>query len=387
MKIAVLASHPIQYHAPLFRALALHCDLMVFFAHQQDQQGQAAAGYGVGFEWDVDLLTGYAHTFLHNRSRHPSTGHFAGCDTPDIADHLQDGKWDALLLMGWNLKSYWQGIFAARRAGIATFVRGDSHARAANQRWWARIVKGILYRFAFRLPTGFFLQSRHSLEYVRGFGVSGDRMRVHAHVIDVARWQAQVAAQDQTRLEELRAQLGIGAERNIALFVGRMLPVKRADLCIAALADASLRERWSLLLVGEGPQRAVLERQAQAAGVHTVFAGFVNQSALAPFYALADVLLIPRPETWGLVANEALACGTPVIASDAAGCAGDLIREGGNGLLFVDGNAGDLQRALREFAVRGKRGFANAVEQSVGDFQPDAVAQVLLRDVAVLRTA
>ena len=73
LKLGILASHPIQYQAPLFRELATRCDLHVYFAHRQTPQAQAAAGFGVAFEWDVDLLSGYTQTFLPNVDRLPDT--------------------------------------------------------------------------------------------------------------------------------------------------------------------------------------------------------------------------------------------------------------------------------------------------------------------------
>ncbi|MDP1907336.1 MAG: hypothetical protein Q8K85_03475, partial [Hyphomicrobium sp.] len=73
MRIGFLISHPIQYFTPLFRELAKHCDLTVFYAHRQTAEQQASAGFDVAFEWDVDLLSGYHSKFLRNVARAPST--------------------------------------------------------------------------------------------------------------------------------------------------------------------------------------------------------------------------------------------------------------------------------------------------------------------------
>ena len=119
-RIGFLVSHPIQYSAPIFRELARRCDLTVFFAHRQTPEQQARAGFGVAFDWDVDLLSGYDSRFLVNVARQPSTDRFAGCDTPGIADEIARGKFDAFVVPGWALRSYWQavpGVPAPRRAG------------------------------------------------------------------------------------------------------------------------------------------------------------------------------------------------------------------------------------------------------------------------------
>src|SRR5579864_3745687 len=101
MRLAIVASHPIQYQAPLFRELARRIDVAVFFAHRATDADQASAGFGVGFHWDVDLLSGYEHHSLENVARRPGLDRFAGCDTPSIAEELTRSRCDALLVMGW----------------------------------------------------------------------------------------------------------------------------------------------------------------------------------------------------------------------------------------------------------------------------------------------
>src|SRR5687768_15584731 len=100
-RIAVVTSHPIQYQAPWFQALARRLDLVVFFAHRQDARGQAAAGFGHEFEWDLPLLEGYDHEWLHNVAARPSVDVFSGCDTPEVLDRLAVGRFDACIVNGW----------------------------------------------------------------------------------------------------------------------------------------------------------------------------------------------------------------------------------------------------------------------------------------------
>src|ERR1700737_1181631 len=157
MRVGILASHPIQYQAPWCREVAKETDLHVFFAHRQSAAEQGKAGFGVPFDWDVDLLSGYAHTFLPNIARNPSVNRFSGCDTPQIAgiisgklktENLKSGNgfsvsesqrvrsspFDAFIVSGWNLKSYWQAVRACRRAGIPVLVRGDSQLQTPRSR-------------------------------------------------------------------------------------------------------------------------------------------------------------------------------------------------------------------------------------------------------------
>ena len=127
VRLAIVASHAIQYQAPLFRELASRLDLCVFFAHLASEVDQAKAGFGIGFDWDVDLLSGYEHVFLANVSRKPGLDRFMGCDTPEIRSQISTGRFDAVLVQGWHLKSYIQAMAAAKRQGLPLLVRGDSH--------------------------------------------------------------------------------------------------------------------------------------------------------------------------------------------------------------------------------------------------------------------
>ena len=125
-RLAICTSHPIQYYAPLFRELAGRTEIEVFYAHSATPKDQADAGFGRAFEWDVDLLSGYPHRFLTNVAARPGVDHFGGCDTPEIGARLSEGAFDAVLVLGWNLKSSIQAILAAKRLRLPVLIRGDS---------------------------------------------------------------------------------------------------------------------------------------------------------------------------------------------------------------------------------------------------------------------
>jgi glycosyltransferase involved in cell wall biosynthesis len=107
-----------------------------------------------------------------------------------------------------------------------------------------------------------------------------------------------------------------------------------------------------VVLVGTGPMEAELRRYAKNSGLPATFAGFVNQRRLADFYASADLLVLPSAsETWGLVVNEAFACGLPAIVSDRVGCAPDMIRNA-TGRVFPVGDAERLADIIEQFDGR-----------------------------------
>jgi glycosyltransferase involved in cell wall biosynthesis len=104
-----------------------------------------------------------------------------------------------------------------------------------------------------------------------------------------------------------------------------------------------------LVIVGDGEERAALERQAAATGFGSIrFCGFRNQSELPRFFDLATVFVLPsRHEPWGLIVNEVMNAARPAIVSDDVGSATDLIEDGVNGCIFPVGDVGALTDALR----------------------------------------
>ncbi len=372
LKIGILASHPIQYQAPLFRALAKKCTLTVYYAHRQTPQAHAEAGFGVAFEWDIDLFSGYESKFLRNVARSPSAGRFFGCDTPDIATEVTSRRFDAFLVMGWNLKAFWQATMACRRRGVPVMVRGDSQLGTPRS-WTKRIVKSGLYPWLLgHFDASLYVGARNR-DYLESYRVPADRLFFSPHCIDVAEF---AAASDRVDRFAIRASWGLPAGHAVVLFVGKMKASKRPDELLQSMAR--LRSRGipaALVWAGDGPERPELARECSRLDIPSKFLGFQNQSSLPLVYAAADVMALPSEEPWGLVVNEALACGTPCVVSDACGCAPDMVVSGRTGEVFplgdLDALATALARAIqiprrsREMSYRSDRHSPEAAARGV----------------------
>src|SRR6185312_14886070 len=111
-RLAILTTHPIQYHATWFRQLAQHADLEidVLYCHNATAAEQASAGFGIEFEWDVDLLNDYPHRFLRNVAQTPTIATFNGLDTPELKQIIERERYDAVMVNGWHYKSAWQAM-------------------------------------------------------------------------------------------------------------------------------------------------------------------------------------------------------------------------------------------------------------------------------------
>lgn len=385
MRLGVIASHPIQYQAPWFRALAKETDLHVFFAHRQSALEQGEAGFGVPFDWDIDLLAGYQHRFLENISRQPGVNHASGCDTPEIADIVREEGFDAFIVSGWYLKSYRQAVRACRLNKIPVLVRGDSQLQTPRS-WILESAKKIIYRGMLRRFDGFLTVGKRNSEYLAHYGVSNEKLFFAPHFVDNERFAFQ-AESIRGRRSEIRSQWKIPQDAFCVLFCGKFIRKKRPMDLIAAAQQLITENRLTnlhLLFVGSGELSNELRANCNAVfdaetphspnnkepitnnqKPRASFAGFLNQTEISKAYVAADVLVLPSDgrETWGLVVNEAMACGLPAIVSDAVGCAPDLIEDCKTGFTFPLGDDSALAKRLAALAKMRRDGhdFAPAL--------------------------
>lgn len=387
-RLAVVASHPVQYQAPWFAALAGAVDLEVLYCHRQDAAGQAAAGFGQAFEWDVPLFEGYQFRWLQNVARQPSVDVFSGCNTPEIGRVLDAGHFDACLVNGWYLRSYVQAIRACRRRGLPVLVRGDSQLNTPRARM-TRLAKYLPYRWFLSRIDAHLYVGRANHAYLRHYGVRPQRLFFAPHFVDTDRFAAAAArarAEGSTRAR--RTALGIVDDEVAFVFVGKLIAKKRPLDFVRAV---SLLHRQGLpvhgMVVGSGPLEDELRRYIAESGAPVHLLGFHNQTQLPWCYASAECLVLPSDggETWGLVVNEAMACGLPAIVSDAVGCADDMITEGATGFTFPCGDVTALADRMRTFvSLRAidRDGLTEAVTDRVASYSCERAVEGTLEALA-----
>ena len=379
-RIGVLVTHPIQYFAPLFRRLAAEpgVDLTVYYAYRPTPKEQGE-GFGVEFAWDTDLLSGYESRFLVNVSAVPGTSGFTGCDTPGISEIIATERFDAFLVAGWQMKSYWQAIRACWATRTPVMVRGDSQLGEGRPslRAWARMLthRAFIPRFSACLAVG-----TRSEEYFRFYGAR--RVVRSPHFVDNEHFASGAAAAD---VASVRRRWGVREDAMVAAFVGKLQPIKRPLDLLEAVATSG-RSDIHVVYVGDGELREACRATAERLGVSVTMAGFQNQTSLPEAYAAMDVLVLPsESETWGLVVNEAMASGKAALVSSAAGCAPDLIREGETGFSFAAGDVGTLGRRLAALAASPelRRHLGASARAHIAGFTASAAAAGVLEGAAL----
>jgi glycosyltransferase involved in cell wall biosynthesis len=384
-KIGILSTHPIQYYSPWYRELAARpeIDLTVYYAHRPSAEEQAT-GFGVAFQWDVPLLDGYRHLFLVNRSPGPGLGGNRGYDTPEIAEVIRRERFDSFVVHGWYARSYWQAMRACWRTGTPVMVRGDSTLLMAGGRV-RRLVKWFTHRRFIPRFDAYLVVGRRAREYYLAYGADPKRMEFSPHFVDNQRF-AQAAAAARCRRDEIRRRWGLGPREVVFLFAGKFLSLKRPLDFIRAVRTVGARGlSASGLMVGDGPQRTEMEAEIRGTNAPIQLTGFLNQSAIPEAYAAADALVLAsKTETWGLVVNEAMACGLPAVVSDRVGCAADLVTDGETGFIYPCGNVAALTDHLGEIAANPKLAarLGAAALKRVETYSVQAAADGLCRAVA-----
>jgi glycosyltransferase involved in cell wall biosynthesis len=345
MKLAIVTTHPIQYNAPLFRALAQQPGLtvQVFYTWSQTKGGtQFDPKFGRQISWDIPLLDGYSHVFVENTAKAPGSHHFSGIVNPTLNRDIESWQPGAILVFGWSFRSH-LACMRYFKGRVPVLFRGDS-TLLDEQPGWKSMARRLALRWVYRHIDKALYTGEANKTYFQACGLKPDQLVFAPHAVDNARFGEQDALRE-AEASQRREALGIGHKEFVVLFAGKLEPKKDPQI-ILRLAARIKMPGIRFLVVGNGPLEASLKSGA-VGNPGIVFMDFQNQQAMPVVYRMGNVFLLPSRynETWGLAVNEAMASGRSAIVSSRAGCAADLIRDGDTGWTFTPGAAGEEQVA------------------------------------------
>jgi len=187
-----------------------------------------------------------------------------------------------------------------------------------------------------------------------------------------------------------RQQLGFDHNESLMLYVGRFAPSKGADRLLAAMAYLRKLSRMRLLIVGgdghHTPEVQNLHKLSRELGIkdNVTFVGRIEQDRLPTYYNAADILVVPsRYESFGLVALESLACGTPVVTTPV-GAVDNILREGETGHVVQNGSPRSLADGIKAH-ISGRNTFAaDVIRESILEFGWGNVAPAMIEEYATV---
>jgi glycosyltransferase involved in cell wall biosynthesis len=346
IRLLYVVSHPIQYQAPLLRLIAAEPGIRLRVLFQRIPDGAHDPGFGRVVRWDVPLLDGYDYGVL---------------DVATLGREL--AECDVVWLHGWQGWAMKVVLLAARLRRLPVLMRGENWDGAMPEpAGWRGMAKRAALTALFGLCSGFLAIGRANAAYYTERGVAPELVFSMPYAVDNGFFATKAAETDP---QALRASLGLPPDRPMVLYAGKLMRRKHPHTLLAAWRRAfpDAGKRPLLVFVGDGEMGVEME-QAEA---DVYFLGFRNQTEMPALYALADVfVLAAEREAWGLAINEAMACGTAVIASTECGAAYDLLDEE-VGAVVPPGDVEALAQALRRVLPQANE-MGEAARRRVGEW-------------------
>jgi glycosyltransferase involved in cell wall biosynthesis len=329
----------------------------------------------------VPLLDGYRYEFLPVLRDNANPGTLSPLNY-GIFSRLRGGRkaaaFDVLWVHGYSSLNTLQGMLAAKSLGIPVLVRAEPWLGDRDRSGATLAVKQLFFWLLRGLVDGALPIGTLNAEYWRHYLGEDFPLYRMPYAVDNDYFQGRSEEAREGRAA-LQNELNLDPVRPVILFASKLQSRKRCGDLVEAYKDLSPGSgpRPYLVIVGDGEERAALERQVAESSLEGVrFCGFRNQSELPRFFDLATVFVLPsRHEPWGLIVNEVMNAGRAVIVSDDVGCQPDLVEDGVEGCVFPAGDVAALTDALRKVlatpetaAAMGRRGLAKV---RAWDFEED----------------
>jgi glycosyltransferase involved in cell wall biosynthesis len=363
--MVVLTEIIAPYRIPVFNALAKQegVDLHVVFLAETDPTQRQWRVHKEDIRFSYEVLPGVrrrirGHCLLLNWGTEKA---------------LQRAAPEAILCGGYNYFASWTALRWAdvNRVPFYLWVESTKKNLRSGDRW----TESLKIKFL-RRCQGFVVPGQAAGDYLSAYGVPRAKVLVAPNAVD-NHFFAQQSSSVCQQADAVRRELGLPPR--FFLFAGRLVKEKGMfDLLAAYRAlPTELQRQVGLVFVGDGPARAQLQRSAAGEAGTILLAGFAQRERLASYYALADALVFPtHADAWGLVVNEAMACGLPIICSDAAGCAEDLVQNQENGWIVPAHDVARLSAAMAEVAadneLRSRMGRRS--REHIQSYSPEACA-------------
>ena len=363
-QVAIVHNHWIHYKDLLFRAMAAAgVDFVVLYTGDGSARRAQAA---------TREPATYASLTLYRGAYEDAGGLGAAWRAWRALEQVRPA---ALIISGWCDGAAWGAWLWGRVHRVPMILWAESNVFDRPRHAGVEALKRFFVR-PFRAAHVYGASNR---EYLLRLGMPDARIFTKRAVLDTDLFRPPAAA-------------AAKPEHRTLLFVGRLIREKNLETLLEAMSrvrQGADRPRLVLRLVGYGPLEARLRALAARLGVEPFvwFAGGASQADLPAVYAAADALILPSvSETWGLVVNEAMCCGLPVLISRRCGCAADLVT-GETGWIFDPEDVSDLAWQLEEFAATPRErlaGMGAAARRVAVEYSPGHCAAIVARSIGAV---
>lgn len=368
MKVAVLFDNFGPYHTARLTASSLVAEILAV------EFGASSETYS----WSGSQASQFRHVCINPKgSGHSLPREFFRAR---LNEALSEFSPDAVAVPGWSNRGAFAATAWCHKNAVPMVVMSDSNHWDASRNWVTEWVK----RRYLRSASAALVAGRSHADYLAMLGVDSASTFVGYDVVDNSHFQI---GSEQARRDERAARLAHGLPDRYFLACARFVPKKNLFTLIRAYASyraaTPKQEPVELLLLGNGEQRAEIEKLAEELGIrqHLHLPGFRQYHELPIYYGLAEAFIQASTiEQWGLVVNEATASGLPVIVSDRCGCAAELVQPGVNGFTFDPARVDELAALLTRVAAADfpRSEYGRESQRIIAAWGPERFASSLL---------
>ncbi len=368
-RLLILTEIIAPYRIPVFNALAQRpeIDLQVVFLSETDPTLRQWMVYKNEIKFPYRVLPSWRqrlgkYNILLNRAVHSTLNEF---------------KPDVIICGGYSYPAAWSAAYWAKRRSVPFLLWTESTAMDRRGNYFP---VEFLKKHFLALCAAFIVPGKSSLNYLKQLGVSEQQIVTARNAVDSELFST--LAQAVNRDSDALARYPL--PRRYFLFVGRLVKEKGIFDLLEAYGrlKPDTRAEIGMVFVGDGTDcRELQKRAAKIQPGEVRFPGFVHREELAKIYALAEALVFPtHTDPWGLVVNEAMSCGLPIITTKVAGCTLDLVQDNWNGFVVAPGDAANLSAAMEKLATDKelRSQMSSRSRERIQSYSPAAWAQGVL---------
>lgn len=355
-KILVVSSYPAPYRVAVFEGLAEKYQMDVYFELNTDQNRNAG--------WFVK--NGNFQILDHDQSRQSFS---------DALKHLSD--YDLALAYDYNNPNAGRLMRACVRKNVPYIINCDGAFIRKN---W---LKDMVKRYYISHAKGCFASGSYAKQYFLNYGARPEAIHFHRFT-SLTEKDIRTAVPGSEERAALRRELGM-EDRKTVLTIGQFIPRKGFDVLLESWKKA--KPDWQLILIGGGEEEEKYRRIIEENGLsHVILKGFMEKEDVFRYYMASDLFVLPtREDIWGLVINEAMACGLPIVSSDRCVAAMELVDEGYGGYRVPAEDADKVAVAMEKILED------NDLRQAMGAYnlekiQGCTIANIVKEHIKVIET-
>ena len=361
-KILFYTNIPSPYRVNFFNELGKFCELTVLFETAYSSERDE--------EWKKYNFSNFTGIVMNGRRM---TTDSAFC--PEITKYLKKGVYDEIIVSVLSSLTALTAAFYLKSHHIPYIYEGDGGFVHPDNK-----LKYLIKKYIISNAKCVFSTCKAFDEYCINYKASPDRI-VRYPLSSIYEKDIIDKPLDKEEKNELRSKLSISEEK-VIVSVGQMIPRKGFDILLEAAKV--LDESWGIYLIGGKPTADILAaiEDKKLSNVH--FVDFMNYEELSKYYRAADVFVLPtREDIWGLVVNEAMANGLPVITTTRCNAGLEMVEDGVNGRLYDPEDIEGLKEILLTHSVNEEKlsEMAQKALDKSHDFSLDRMVEVHKREL------